>query len=225
MSRSRTPGLTASTASALASSTATQPGPLSAQAMSTMSERGILRPWATRSAIGFLYRPAADQRRRRERQARLGPPDRDQPGPALLDHGVRVGRPAAGLQPGMAGPQRGMPGERQFPGRGEDPDQVIGPGVARRQHERGLRQVRPVRELLHLLVGKPVRAEHDRDRVAEIRGIGEDVHLTKLIRHTPSLGGGAAPAAGPIPPPLALPARSLYCAARRLARSAALRAA
>ena len=31
----RTPGLTASTASALASSTATQPGPLSAQAMST----------------------------------------------------------------------------------------------------------------------------------------------------------------------------------------------
>src|SRR5690349_23142214 len=154
-----------------------------------------------------LGRATADQRRRREGQAPLGPPHRDQPGTAFLDDGVRIGRLAAGLPPGMAGAERGVPGERQLPGRREDPDEVIGPGRARRQHERGLRQVRPARERLHLLVGEPLGAEHHRDRVAEVRGCGEDVDLAELVGHTPSLGGTVPTAAGPIPRPAALTLR------------------
>ena len=57
MSRSAAPGWTASTASALASSTATQPGPLSAQAMSTMSDRAMFSARATRSATGSSTGP------------------------------------------------------------------------------------------------------------------------------------------------------------------------
>src|SRR5204863_2527131 len=56
---------------------------------------------------------------------------------------------------------------------------------------------------LHLLGGNPVGAEYHRDRVAEVRDIGEDVDLTELVCHTPSLGGGTPTAAGPIPRPLA----------------------
>ena len=57
MCRSTADGLIASTASALASSAAIQPGPLSAQAMSTMSERAIPRLLATRSAVGSSTGP------------------------------------------------------------------------------------------------------------------------------------------------------------------------
>ena len=57
MSRSTAPGRTASTASALASRTATQPGPLSAQAMSTMSDRAMFSARATRSATGSSTGP------------------------------------------------------------------------------------------------------------------------------------------------------------------------
>ena len=73
-------------------------------------------------------------------------------------------------------------------------------------HERGFRQVGPAREQLHPLCAQAVCAqavwaqavwaqavcaEHDRDRVAEVRDIGEHVHLAELIRHRPSLGAPA----------------------------------
>ena len=57
MSMSTAPGRMASTASALASSTATQPGPLSAQAISTMSSRAMFSARATRSATGSSTGP------------------------------------------------------------------------------------------------------------------------------------------------------------------------
>ena len=57
MSMSTVPGRMASTASALASSTATQPGPLSAQAISTMSSRAMSSARATRSATGSSTGP------------------------------------------------------------------------------------------------------------------------------------------------------------------------
>ena len=170
--------------------------------MSTMSDLGdVQRP---RHPLGhrLLHRPAAHQRRRRERQPRISPPHRDQAGLAFLHDGVRIGRDPAGLQPGVTGAQRGMSGERQLPRGREDPDQVVGPAGPGRQHERGLRQVRPAREQLHLLAGEPVGAEHDRDRVAGVRGIGEDVDLTELTSHTPSVEGHAARRQCQIPRPI-----------------------
>src|ERR1035441_1713725 len=152
-----------------------------------------------------LDRAAAPQRRGCEREARLGLPDRDQPGAAFL-HGLPgPGRAAAGFQPGVAGAQGGMSGERQLRGGGEDPDPVVRLACPRRQHERRLRQVRPAREQLHLLIAQAVGAQHDGDGVTKVRSLGEDIHLTELMGHGPecrgpSRPGGRAnsPAAGPM---------------------------
>ncbi len=57
MSPSTSPGSMASTASALASSTATQPGPLSAHWMSTMSARSMFRLRTTRSTSSSATGP------------------------------------------------------------------------------------------------------------------------------------------------------------------------
>ena len=65
----------------------------------------------------LVDRPAAQQGRGGERQARLGLPDRDQPGAAFLHDGARTGRAAAGFQPGVAGAQGRVPGERQLAAR------------------------------------------------------------------------------------------------------------
>src|ERR1700691_434791 len=146
ISISSRPGRIASTASALASRTATQPGPLSGHS---------LGDW-------LLDRAAAHQRRGGEGQAGLGPPDRDQPGVALLHNGVGASRAPARLQPRMAGAQRGVPGERELAGGREDPDPVVCPAGPRRQHERRLRQVRPARGGAHLIITQAVGTQHDR---------------------------------------------------------------
>ena len=76
-----------------------------------------------------------------------------------------------------------MAGERQFAGWHEDPDPVIGLVILWLEDERRLREVRPVRELLHLLAAQPVSTEHDRKRVTEVGLGGEDINLAKLARH------------------------------------------
>ena len=103
-----------------------------------------------------------------------------------------AGRPPVSSQAWQV-PSVGCPANGSSRGRREDPDQVVGPARPRRQHERGLRQVRPAREQLHLLAAQAVGAEHDRDRVTEVRGIGEDIHLAELMCHKPKPRGGVRP--------------------------------
>jgi len=199
----------ASTASALASRTATQPGPLSAQAMSTMSARARFERAGHMIGDRVVDRAAAEQRGEPRTPGPFGLPDRDQPGAAFLHGLAGPGRASAAFQPGVAGAQGGMPGEGQFPGRGEDPDQVVRLGRPGGQHEGGFRQVRPAREQLHLLVAEAVGTKHDRDRVTEVRSLGEDIHLTELMGHdsecrcpSPSAvsAGPAGPPSAPAPP-------------------------
>ena len=71
----------------------------------------------------------------------------------------------------------------------EDADPVVRVGRGRREHERRLRQVRPVRDALHLLGGQAVGVEHDRDGVAAVRRLGEDVDL---LEGTPPKSGSDA---------------------------------
>ena len=68
--------------------------------------RDVQRP---RHSLGhrLVHRTAAHQRGRRERQARIGPPDRDPPGPAFLHDGARVGRAA---EPSTVAPGPGSRG-------------------------------------------------------------------------------------------------------------------
>ena len=61
-----------------------------------------------------LHRPAAHERRPGEREARRRPADRDQAGPALLAHDVAAPASPPASQPGMAGPERRVPGEREL---------------------------------------------------------------------------------------------------------------
>lgn len=128
-----------------------------------------------------LDRAAAEQRRRREREAVASAPDRDRPRLALLEDDVARARVATRLEPRVAGAERRMPGERQLRHRGKDPHAVV--GRRRRQDERRLGEVRPVREALHCLRGEPRRTEHDRHRVAQEGGRGEDVDLGERPRH------------------------------------------
>jgi hypothetical protein len=78
-----------------------------------------------------------------------------------------------------------MPGEGQLLDRGEDPDPVVRAGVGGRQHEGGLGQVHPVRELLHLLGAQALTVEHDGQRVPAIGLGGEDVDQGERARHGP----------------------------------------
>ena len=70
-----------------------------------------------------------------------------------------------------------MPGEGQFLLRGEDAQAVVGLKPRRAQQEGRLAEVRPVGEALHLLRRKSVGADHDAERVALEGDGGEDVDL------------------------------------------------
>jgi hypothetical protein len=73
-----------------------------------------------------------------------------------------------------------VPGERQLRAGCEDPHPVVGVCRRRRHHERRLGQVHPPGDALHLLGGQTVAVEHDGDRVAEIRRVGEHVDHAEL---------------------------------------------
>ena len=106
---------------------------------------------------------------------------------------------AAGLEPGVARPERRVAGEGQLPPGREDPHPVVGAGLRRREHERRLRQVRPVGDPLHRGVVEPVAVEHDGDRVPAERHLGEHVDLPKPPLHPPSLPAPDARSADPFP--------------------------
>ena len=108
------PGLTASTASALASSTATQPGPLSAHWASMNSDRATPSTAATSCSVGSSTGPLRSVDGARKAEALRGAPERDQAGRAFLHDHVAPGGRAAGLQPGVRGAEGGVPGERQL---------------------------------------------------------------------------------------------------------------
>jgi hypothetical protein len=127
----------------------------------------------------LLDRPGNDQRRCREGKPLLVVLDRDQAGRALLDDDALAGRRAASGKPGVAGAQRRVAGEREFLGGREDTDAVVGAARAWRQHERGFREVGPVRDAPHLLVGQALGVEDHRDGVALVRNVGEHVNLAE----------------------------------------------
>jgi hypothetical protein len=127
----------------------------------------------------LLDRPGNDQRRCREGEPLLVVPDLDQAGRALLDDDALACWRAAGGKPGVAGAQRRVAGEREFLGGGEDTDAVVGILRGGRQHECGFREVGPVRDALHVLVGQTLGVEDHRDGVALVRDVGEHVNLAE----------------------------------------------
>src|ERR1700689_1654736 len=114
MSMSTVPGRRASTASTLGSRTATQPGPLSAQARSVMSSRLMPKSAAMCLASGSSTGPGRASRGAGEGR------------PAFLDEPLGEGWLTPGLQPRVAGAQGGVAGEGQLPAGGEDAYLVVG---------------------------------------------------------------------------------------------------
>ena len=182
---SRSPGFSASTASASRSMTATQPGPLSAHWASTMSSRAIPSIRATRSTSASSTGP--DRSNGGAANANWLSPRRIRTSPAAHSCTTAAAslRRSAHLEPRVARPQRGMPGERQLDRRREDPHPVVGLSGRRREHERRLGQVRPVRDLLHVGVRQPARVEHDRHGVPAVRLGREHVDLGERALHRP----------------------------------------
>src|SRR3984885_10607657 len=103
----------------------------------------------------------------------------DQADGALLHETAGLVRYATVVQPRACGPKSGVPGERQFPSRGEDPKPVVRHRSGGRQNERRLGQIRPARQALHLLVGQVRAIVDDRNRIAEIGDRGEHIDLRK----------------------------------------------
>ena len=65
---------------------------------------------------------------------------------------------------------------RKFVVRREDSDPKVVPGIPRRQHERGFRQVELLGDCLHDGVGKSVAVEKDRERISAEGAIGENIN-------------------------------------------------
>ena len=138
---------------------------------------------ASRTASCLVHGLAPEQRRSRECQSPLKPPDPDQADPALLHDHSRLAGAAAGFQPGVAAAESRVTGEGKLARRREDPQLVVRVGSGRLEHERCFRQVRPVGEPLHFLRAQTVAIQHDSDRIAAVGHRGEDIDLTELANH------------------------------------------
>ena len=149
----------------------------------------------------LLHRPGPDERRGGEGQPGRNLADLDQARPAFLDEHLGQGRFPAGLQPGVAGAQGRMTGERQLAAGSEDPDLVVRLLSGWRQHERGLGQVGPVGEALHLTGGQPVGVEDDGDRIAPEGPGGEDINFAEAALHTSESAIARNHVPGPPAPP------------------------
>ena len=103
----------------------------------------------------------------------------DQAGGALLHDTAGVVRYAAVVQPRAGRPKSGVPGERQFTSRGEDPQPVVRRRSGGRQNERRLGQIHPARQALHLLVSQVRAIVDDGNRIAEVGDCGEHIDLRK----------------------------------------------
>jgi hypothetical protein len=71
----------------------------------------------------------------------------------------------------------------------EDAQAIVGLRILGREDECGLRKVRPVRQLLHLLGGESLAVQHNSDRVALVPLRPEDIYLSEGTFHAPSLTG------------------------------------
>ncbi len=100
---------------------------------------------------------------------------------AQVLRGEEVAGAALGEQGG--GSHGRMAGERQFALRRENPDPRGVDRVSRLKDEHGFRQIELGGDRLHPDVVEPVRVEHDRERVASERGLGEHVERLEPARH------------------------------------------
>ncbi len=121
-----------------------------------------------------------------------GSPHRHEADTALLDDHVVLPRCAPVGEPSVAGAERGVAGERQLGVGGEDPDPIVGLRIDRREHERGLRQVRPGGDALHVLGVESFPLEDHRHGVAQARLIREDVDLLEAPAHLAQLPAASA---------------------------------
>ncbi len=148
-----------------------------------MQDVGARHAQAARDALHVVFgeRAALDQGRRGKGQALAVLAQRHQAHAAFLHDAARRARLAARGKPGMAGAQRGVASEGQLAPGAEDAHAVVGTGGAAlgrgRQHEGGLGEVGPVRELLHGLGGEAFAIEHHGQRVAQAGRGGEHIDL------------------------------------------------
>ncbi len=78
---------------------------------------------------------------------------------------------------------RGVAGEGQFMGGGEDAHAGAVRRVARRQQEDGLGEVELPRDLLHGRIVQPLRIQHHGQRIAAEGAGGEHIERDKAARH------------------------------------------
>ena len=137
---------------------------------------------------GLLDRAGPDHRRGGERQPRVGPPDLDQPGPALLHAPAGAGRwPPASSQAWQV-PRVGCPANGSSASRGEDPHLVVrllaGRGSTKVVSDRFIQ----VANCCMPPVLSPSVVEHDGERVCPGTRLGaEHIDLRRIGAHSPSL--------------------------------------
>ena len=182
-SRSIGPGRSASTASALSSRTATQPGPLSTHCASTMSSRSTARiapRWVTKASSTGPERTSGGA-------AKARPPSVRRTRTSPASHSCTTGSSPAPrrrrLQPRVAGAECRIPGERQLGYRREDSHSIVGFGGSGLEYECGLGKVRPTCKALHFLGGEAVSVQNHRHRIAGERSTREDVNLRERSSH------------------------------------------
>ena len=172
-------GSRASTAAASRSRTPIQPGRCRSRPRRRISARVTRRAARHPVQCRVVHRAGPHQRWRGERE----PARRDAARPARRRTPARPGPSCRGVPPASsqacAAADRRVSGEGQLSGPAPDPHPVVGLRVGRRQQERRLRQVGPVGEAGHLLVGQTVGVVDDRDRVPAIRLAGEHVDLAE----------------------------------------------
>ena len=175
-------GSKARTASALASSTATQPGPLSTHSASRISPRWMPSTDARCSISDSSTGP--DRINGGAANASPSGVWRTRTRPAAHCWTTTSScRASSRAEPGVARAERRVPGKRQLERRREDADLIVRTLDGRRQHKRRLGQVGPVGEPLHLVRREARGVEHDRDWIAAIGRGGEDVDLAKRAQH------------------------------------------
>ena len=130
-----------------------------------------------------FLRQAGQGEGRRERLAAAVASDADDVADPLLQHqaqvlgGEHLRRAQMGDERRRA--DRRVAGERQFAPGGEDAQRRGVHGIARREHEHGLGQIELAGDRLHARVVEAVGVEHDGERVAGERRLGE--HVEKAV--------------------------------------------
>jgi len=85
----------------------------------------------------------------------------------------------------MSGSERWVTCKREFAARSEDTNAIVSFGICNWQDESGLRQVGPAGDGCHLLVGKAISLQHDRDRIShQRRGRKGVYHAVSPVHHS-----------------------------------------